>query len=57
MKILVNKMPEKKEACLFYRTEKYYDRVMRVYCGVNNKPCSFKDGSCRCLRMNVDKVE
>lgn len=59
MKILVDRMPDKKEACLFYRREMYYDRVMKEYCGLNNKECSFKNkesifgGECRCLKVNL----
>lgn len=58
MKILVNEMPKKKEECLFYRKEKYYDRMINEYCGVNGRTCSFKNGDsifggeCRCLKVN-----
>ena len=58
MKILVNKMPKKKEECFFYRKEIYYDRIMEEYCSLNNKTCSFKNnvlgGECRCLRVEGD---
>lgn len=50
MKILVDRMPEKKEACLFYK---------EGHCGLNNKLCSFRNresvfgGECRCLKVNL----
>jgi hypothetical protein len=64
MKILVDRMPDKKEECLFYRSlfyrrEKHYDIVMKEYCSLNNKKCSFKNqdsifgGECRCLQVKL----
>ena len=59
MKIYVNEMPIKKEKCLFYRKEMYYDRTMKEYCSLNNKACSFKNedsifgGECNKLRVLV----
>lgn len=64
MKILVDRMPDKKEECLFYRKEirSYNGCIMiinRDYCSVNNKKCSFKNeesifgGECRCLQVKL----
>lgn len=62
MRILVDKMPEKKEECLFYRKqiESYNGRFIntcRDCCSLNGKTCNFKydeiihRGYCRCLSM------
>lgn len=59
MKVLVNVMPQKKEGCLFYRKETYQGRLIKEYCSLNNKPCSFKNeesifgGECRCLKVGL----
>ena len=64
MKILVDKMPNKKEECLFYREVLYlhndafggFATILKDCCSINNKKCSFKNGEsvfggeCRCLR-------
>ena len=50
MKILVDKMPEKKEACLFYR---------KGFCNLSDKLCCFKNedsifgGECRYLKVGL----
>lgn len=62
MRVLVNKMPSKKEECLFYREnmDRYnglFMEVSRDCCSLNNKKCSFKNGEsvfggeCRCLKV------
>lgn len=55
MKILVNEMPKKKEACLFYRKTKFSSPIINdEYCNITGKSCNFKNDSifgaeCRCL--------
>lgn len=62
MKVLVNEMPKKKEECLFYRRERFYDRVMKEYCSLNHSSCSFKNGEsafggeCRCLKVGLINI-
>ena len=65
MKVLVNRMPDKKEECLFYRArENSYNGLFLVsntdYCSINNKKCSFKNesifgGECRCLKVGLNR--
>ena len=58
MKILVDKMPNKKEECLFYIADKCMGRLIGEYCKLNDKVCSFKNGDsvfggeCRCLKAS-----
>ncbi len=57
MKILVNEMPKKKEACFFYKADIRNGYLIEEYCKLNNKSCSFKNeesifgGECRCLQV------
>ena len=59
MKILVDKMPNNKKACLFY--SRYKQNLIGDYCKLNNKPCSFKNGEsifggeCRCLKVGLTR--
>ena len=53
MKILVDKMPNKKEACLFYRKTQ---ALKKEWCSLNGKSCSIKDENsmfvnCSCLKI------
>lgn len=62
MKVLVNKMPDKKEECLFYRKEiRTYNglfmEISKNCCTLSNRRCSFKNESifgaeCRCLKVD-----
>ena len=62
MKVLVNRMPDKKEECLFYRKVKICSHDGRVIdkniCNINNKQCTFRKESihvrCRCLKVGLD---
>ena len=66
MKVLVNRMPDKKEDCLFYREVAYLPNgklgnikiISKDCCSINNKKCSFKNesifgGECRCLEVGL----
>ena len=64
MKVLVNKMPSKKEECFFYRKNMnryngFFMENFSDYCSLNNKKCSFKNGEsvfggeCRCLKVGL----
>ena len=56
MRVLVNKMPSKKEECLFYkeRMDIYNGLYMEIYrdcCSLNNKKCNFmKQNPCNFMK-------
>ena len=58
MKVLVNEMPHKEKACMFYREEKYAKDIYKIYCILNGKSCSLKKEAgftkCNCLMKKYD---